>query len=240
MMATAQKAVFDVAQQRRRSMIGKVKMAQKQLGIVEDDYRAMLLRETGQVSAANCTEAQLGRMLDALKRAGFTPVTKSGNRPTSETKTARKARALWISLYQLGVVHNANELALEAFAKRQLKVERLVWANDGQMFRLIEALKGMAEKAGWSQSVEGIHPTQTIKTLRLRLCEAILRKMVEAELVPPAMRLNTAAWQLCGMEDERGVGPILWSAEALDLLAKGLGGKLRQAMRPVSATEFVS
>ncbi|MFX8708345.1 regulatory protein GemA, partial [Acinetobacter baumannii] len=64
---------------------------------------------------------------------------------------ARKARALWISLHKLGVVHNPSEQALEAFAKRQLGCEKLVWARQSDAYRLIEALKSMAERAGWRQ-----------------------------------------------------------------------------------------
>ena len=46
---------------RRRAMIGKVKIAQKELGLDEDTYRALLSRVVGRSSAADCTEAQLAR-----------------------------------------------------------------------------------------------------------------------------------------------------------------------------------
>lgn len=70
------RAAFDARNQRRRSMIGKVKIGQKALGLVEDDYRAMLFRITKKFSAKDCTEAELVSVLDDMKRAGFKPIVK--------------------------------------------------------------------------------------------------------------------------------------------------------------------
>lgn len=158
MTATAR----DASDQRRRSMIGKVKIAQKELGLDQETYRAVLLRVVGRESAADCTEAQLGRVLDEFKAKGWKPASGGRRRSTSgaapvptsrpaDHAVAGKARALWISLHHLGVVRDPSESALEAFARRQLHVERLQWADQGEGFRLIEALKAMGGRAGWVQ-----------------------------------------------------------------------------------------
>lgn len=159
MTAAARSNTLDPA---RRGMIAKVKIAQKELGIDDDTYRAMLERLTGKRSAADCDFAQLGKVLDELKVKGWTPKVVAGGRmgtapilskpARADHPAARKARALWISLHQLGLVRDRRESALEAFAARQLKVERLQWADQGQVYKLIEALKAMAERAGWSQA----------------------------------------------------------------------------------------
>ena len=225
----APRATFDRASQQRRVMIAKVKIAQKQLGLTDDDYRAKLMLITGETSAKDLTEAQLARVLEAFQRDGF----KATKPRVADHPSARKARALWISLHQLGVVANPSEPALEAFARRQLKVEKLAWANQSQSYRLIEALKAMAERAGWSQSTESVAPGQEVKELRYRLCAAILTRMKDAALVDADMNLRQAAWSLCGLDDDpanggssRGVGPMLWSAEQLDVLARALSAKL--------------
>ena len=159
-MSAAARAPRFAPDPRRRAMIGKVKIAQKELGLDEAVYRALLDRVVGRSSAADCTEAQLARVLDELKRLGWKPVVakggKAGAAPTSKPRpadhaVAGKARALWISLHHLGVVRDPSERALEAFAKRQLGVERLQWADQSQGFRLIEALKAMGGRAGWFQ-----------------------------------------------------------------------------------------
>ncbi len=148
-----------------REMLAKVHIARKQLAIDDGAYRSMLERLTGESSSAACTGPQLARVLDELKAKGFRP--KVGAIPTSKSKSvpsagrqdsaaARKARALWISLHQLGVVRDPSEAALRAFAKRQLKVEALEWADQAMLYKLIEALKAMAERAGWRQDTAGI------------------------------------------------------------------------------------
>ena len=174
------------ADPRRRAMIGKVKIAQKELGLDDCTYRAMLERITGQTSAASCSEAQLGLVLDELKAKGWKPVLVAGGRAKAgsareqrpapaDHPVARKARALWISLYQLGEVRDPSERALERFAKRQLGVERLQWADQSQGHRLIEALKAMAERGGWSQDMRWVdNPVVTLKT---RLLAAIHDKL---------------------------------------------------------------
>lgn len=139
----------------RRAAIAKVQIARKDLALDDATYRAMLERLTGQTSAGACTEAQLGLVLDELKLKGWAP-RKSGKGPArrpAQTPLAKKARALWISLHQLGVVRDPSEKALEAFGKRQLGVDRLAWADEGLAYRLVEALKAMASRAGWHQDV---------------------------------------------------------------------------------------
>ena len=137
---------------RRRRMLGVVHMAIKQLAMADDDYRAILWTKTGRKSSADCTIAELQRMIAEFERLGYrAPKGRSPN-PASHP-VARKARALWIGLHALGAVRDPSERALERFAKRQLGVDRLHWADQSRAFPLIEALKTWAEKEGWSQKV---------------------------------------------------------------------------------------
>lgn len=143
---------------RRRGMIAKVKIAQKALGLSDADYRAVLHQVAGKSSAADCNDHQLGLVLDNFKAKGWKAKpagAKPGAPAAADHPSAKKARAMWISLHQLGVVRDAGDHALEAFARRQLKVERLQWADQGLCYKLIEALKAMAKRAGWDQTVSG-------------------------------------------------------------------------------------
>jgi phage gp16-like protein len=187
---TARTATFNGADQRRRGMIAKVKVAQKQLGLDEDTYRALLQRVTGKRSAADLNVAELEAVIGDLVDHGFKPtVIVGGNINAGKTAaiaradhpSARKARAMWISLHQLGVVRDPSEKALEAFAARQLKIDRLQWADVGDVYKLIEALKAMAERAGWSQDLAGIPAALHVPTLKARLQTAIDRVRQEAE-----------------------------------------------------------
>ncbi len=230
--ARARPAQFDRASQHRRAMLAKVHIARKDLAMDEDDYRQGLLDNTGKMSASDCTDAELAAVLSWLKSKGFRPLAKAGARPGAQHPMARKARALWISLYHLGVVHNASEHALEAFAKRQLGCERLVWARQSDAYRLIEALKAMAERAGWRQRGMDGKPLHPI-VLNTHLCEVILARLTELGVAPDGWSLETAAFRLCGME--LGQTERVFGAEEMQRLAAALGRKLREAA-PHAAT----
>jgi phage gp16-like protein len=154
-----------------RPALAKLAIARKELGIEECDYRDILERLTGHRSARDCSDGQIGAVLDELKAKGWKPraslsstTSKAGGAEQpkvlsttprvrrSDHPAARKARALWISLHRLGVVRDSSEAALESFGRRQLGVERMQWADQARVYKLIEALKAMAERAGWDQS----------------------------------------------------------------------------------------
>lgn len=222
----ARPAQFDRAAQHRRSMIAKINVGRQQLGMVEDDYRQLLFDATGRTSLKDCSEAQLARMVEALTGKGFKPIPKSGGKPAAQHPMARKARALWISLYHLGVVHNPAEPALEAFATRQLKCERLVWARQSDAGKLIEALKDMAVRHGWAQADHKGRPLEP-RGLQESLCNAILARLKTAEAIPADWSLDVAAWKLCGIVT---VQDAPFSVEQYAQLASGLGVHLRQAL----------
>lgn len=221
----ARPAQFDRPTQYRRAMIAKVNVARHQLAMAEDDYRQLLMDTTGQASLKACSDRQLEQMIDALKGKGFRALPKAGGKPAAQHPMAKKARALWISLHHLGVVRNPSEEALEAFAKRQLGCEKLVWARQGDAYRLIEALKAMAKRAGWHQLDPQTGSALDVRTLQSHLCQVILARLKEASAVPQDWDLDTAAWRLCGIDTadtETGYGP-----EHYARLAKALGDKLR-------------
>lgn len=234
-VATATRpARFDASSQHRRAMIGKVHIAKKDLAMAEDDYRQGLLDTTGKMSSADCTEAELEKLLAWFQSKGFRPIPKRGAAPAAQHPMAKKARALWISLYQLGVVQNPSEQALEAFAKRQLGCDRLVWARQSNGGKLIEALKAMAERAGWRQ--RGMDGKQLAPdVLASSLCQVILARLRELGVAGDVWSLEQAAFRLCGIELESAFEGGPWRAEPWHRLAAALGAKLREAA-PNAAT----
>lgn len=165
-----------------RAALAKIHIAKKELGLDDPTYRVLLERITGQTSAKDCTEAQLGKVLDEMKAKGWKPALKVVARNPgvaaqrgvqASNPVAKKARAMWISLHQLGAVRDPSERALEAFGRRQLGVEKLQWANQSHGYRLIEALKAMAEREGWSQDVAGMEPAEATAMLKTRLATLV-------------------------------------------------------------------
>lgn len=227
--AAAAPARFDRASQHRRSLTAKIAIARKQLGMLEDDYRQLLFDTTGRISLTQCSEAQLARMVDVLKSKGFRALPPKGVGGTAGAAShpmARKARALWVSLYQLGVVHNPAEPALEAFAKKQLGCDKMVWARQSDAFKLIEALKDMGRRKGWAMHDKNGHALGHIG-LKESLCAAILKRLKANGVARADWSIDDAAWKLCGIRTAREAA---WSASDYEQLAAELGARLRDVL----------
>lgn len=226
MTATARKATFNASDQRRRSLLAKVHIAKNQLRLSDDDYVAILIDVVGQDSAGKCSQAQLERLVRAFEAKGFKATARApsrrGNPAIADHPAARKARAMWISLHLLKAIADPSERALEAFARRQLGCDKLQWANQSLVYRLVEALKSIAERHGWDQSVAGLPSHAVAINLKRRLCITILAKLKEAGLAAADWTVDQAAYSLAGVE----VQLVFASAETLDLVARCFGDVL--------------
>lgn len=192
----------------RKPLLAQVHIARKALAMQEDDYRAMLKRVTGQGTARDCSAGQLSDALAELARMGFKSQRQSGRRNLGQGAVVRKAQAMWISLYQLGAIDDPSDAALESFGRRQLGVDRLQWANEREGYRLIEALKAMAQRNGWDQRVPSrMGGRERIRLLKDRLVGAQLTRLTNAGVIIagpltecrsewPEKRLESAAAEL--------------------------------------------
>ncbi len=191
----------------RRAAVVKVQIARRELGLDEDTYRLVLERVTGKMSSTACSDAELGRVLDAFKAQGWKPKVVEGcgsSKPRAARRAdhpaAKKARALWLSLWHLGEVRDPSEAALEGFAHRQLGGERLQWADQARVYKLIEALKAMADRAGWSQDLAGVAGAEHVRTLKVRLIRALAVKL-GAPLLPDSTGQGWGAFDEAELDD---------------------------------------
>ena len=134
--------------------LAKIHIAKKQLGLDDDDYRAVLQRVTGKTSSKDMSNGERGAVLDELKRLGFKSAS-TGTRRKLEGRFAPKLQALWIAGWNLGLVRDRSDAALIAFVKRQTGVDHVRFLRHEQdAYKAIEALKGwMHRGAGvdWSK-----------------------------------------------------------------------------------------
>lgn len=217
-------------------MRGAVQAARRQLGLDDDTYRAVLERLTGKTSSKDLNRIQLARVLDELRTKGFQPKVIAGGKAAARVSrpkpadhpSAKKARALWLSLWELGVVRDPSEQALESFAARQLKCTRLQWADQGHTDKLIEALKAMAERNNWSQDLAGVaanvrgaaaKKARQILHLKLMLICAQLAKLQAAGLLVDGDRASSP------LVSEPTVEAL---TEEADLRIRRLGKKIRE------------
>ncbi len=220
------------ADPRRRALLAKVHVASTQLRLDKELYRDILFDVVKQRSAADCTDEELVRLIKHFESRGFTAKAKpgkAGGRPgprPADLPFALKARAMWISLHQLGAIDDPSEDALEAFARHQLKVTKMQWADETRAYKLIEALKAMAERHGWEQSTKGVKPDAKVIVLKRRLAAALHAKLVAEDSIPAHWSVEQAAVSLADVPFK---SLLFYTAHELDLISGAFGRKLREA-----------
>jgi|GEM_PF-364893 len=179
----------------RRGMYAKINIGRNDLGWATEFYRDWLEQNFGKTSLKQLTFAELEDALSLMKEAGFKTKKaqkvpqRAGRKRLADGKVQRKARALWLSLYHLGVVRNPKEEALENHAKRICLGAKgnenvtfpLQAMTESQAYKVIESLKKMAEreaKVSWEGYIVHTNagPT-TVYNGRARVLEAQWRKI---------------------------------------------------------------
>lgn len=126
------------AEQKREIQL--IKIAQKQLGMDDETYRAMLWSVARVKSCTELDFAGRKKVLDHMQACGFKR-TKPQPRKLADDPQSKMIRALWLQLHEAGKVRNPSESALAAFCKRQTGCDDLHWLNGKKASALIEELK---------------------------------------------------------------------------------------------------
>ena len=194
---------------------GKVRSAK---GLDDEALRDVYEAVTGVRSAKDFTLPQLGQVLDRLNR--------DHKGPMAHHPHVGKVKALWWSLYWLGEVRcdvGGVEAALDAFVKRQAKVDRLRFLSPRQAHSVIEALKAMLARAGVVWPVDaGTDGDVRAAAERAAVAQAIWQRLREAGAVRgPSYHDYAAAALRCGRSG--------WTTTEHDAVIRLLGKKLRRA-----------
>lgn len=160
----------------RRSLYGKIEVAKKALGLDDDTYRDIVEQQFNKRSRINLSNTQLVDLIEHFKTLGFKPKRKpparAGQEKLADGRSHKKIRALWISLYNLGIVRDPSEAALGNYVKRMAKVDNLQWLKSDAAFSVIEALKSWASREG-GVNWEGYRTAVNVEYRpRLRVIEA--------------------------------------------------------------------
>lgn len=140
------------------SALKAIHVARRQLGLDEDDYRAVLERVTGKRSCAVMSEVERRTVVKEFRRLSFIQ-SKASRQPLSGPY-AKKLQALWLSAWNLGIVRNRDDKALIAFVERQTGISHVRWLREPKdAAKAIEALKSwIAREAGvvWPRSRDAL------------------------------------------------------------------------------------
>ena len=128
-------------------------VAKRDLNMDEDQYRATLAefgakQKSGKPSASTMTVPQLEHCLEHFKSLGF-----KVRRPRSHTNPKeaqlKKIQAMWNELHAAGVLRQPySEKSVTLFGARMTKVNNIRWATPLGLAKVIEALKGIANREG--------------------------------------------------------------------------------------------
>ncbi|MCW1842278.1 gp16 family protein [Prosthecomicrobium hirschii] len=126
--------------------IAMIHIAKKQLGLVDENYRAILVRLTGKDSSRDCSTEDLDRVIAEFKRLGWRAAAKPN--ATSDRPYVRKIYALWNEAGRVGAVENASKEALRAFVVRQTGKSAPEFLTPSEASKVSEALKAMIARRG--------------------------------------------------------------------------------------------
>lgn len=122
-----------------KGKLAQIHIAKAQLGLSDDEYRAILARTAGVSSAKQLTNRNVGNVLHEFRRLGFVPkpVKKAGRQaprpPRSRARVMDKIEAM------LAEASRPWGYA-DGMARHMFKVERVDWLDDDKLQRLMQAL----------------------------------------------------------------------------------------------------
>lgn len=228
----------------RQGFYAKVKIAQKQLGLDDDTYRAKIAGlYDGKTSITQLSISELEDFIQHLKADGakFTkrPPMRAGKRPLADGAEINKIRALWISLYNLGVVRDPSEQALINFAKRvsggrNKGKAALQWLTGEDTVKVIEALKAMATRDAevcWEPVRRIDRPPLHIP--RQRVVEAQWKMLADLGVVHETDDARDYAVKIVG-----GVDRL--KEDLLDPVIEALGARIRNALSNAGYKDYPS
>lgn len=139
----------------RNELIKIIHVAKRNLGLRDEDYRALLAGATGKESCKEMSDAQLKLTYQAMTAIGFKHrggrkvVTKAAERrPAPRANTSEKIIAVWVTMGQHGFISDSSRPALDAYVTRMTKplnggvgVASVAWLTEALASRVLEALK---------------------------------------------------------------------------------------------------
>ena len=224
-------AAVNAQQDPRKRQLAAIHAAKRTAGLDDEAYRDVLHRVTGRRSSKDMTAEERSRALGELNRLGGRPpglVNRGHPGPRAANKWQAKARALWVSLYWLGVVGSRDDGALAAFVKRTAGVDRPEWLAAKSGSKVIEGLKAWAAREAGVDWEEAGDP-------RVCVLRAQWRRLAAIGQVRIADPDGLDAW-LQGRVAPHKTGVSNMTAKQADTAMVLLGRWLRRGLTPKEPT----
>lgn len=141
----------------RNRLIQLIHVGKRELGLDDETYRAMLQEVASKVSCSKMSIKELELVVAHMEAKGFKRQAKVGKTGFKRRLSPRsgkakhaeidKIRAIWITMYQHGIVNDRSEAAINAYAKRMTSgingesVDSVNWLDARQAMVVLESLK---------------------------------------------------------------------------------------------------
>ncbi|MDD7908542.1 regulatory protein GemA [Pseudovibrio exalbescens] len=119
--------------------------AKKAANLDDDTLRDCLQASIGRRSAKGLTMVECDKVLDHIKVKGHNAETRGVTQISGVF--GKKAVALWLSAWNLGIVQDRSDRALLAWVKRQTKIDHINWVDGEDGSKVIDALKGWISRS---------------------------------------------------------------------------------------------
>jgi phage gp16-like protein len=138
-----------------KANLAMIHIAKKELALTDEHYRIILDAVTGKESAASITDLQATAVLERFKELGWKAkqARKKGKRPRNMEDFGSKAEQLK-KIEALLTVGGKSWAYADGIAKRICKVDKVEWVTDGNLYKVITALRMQAKREGWDLSGE--------------------------------------------------------------------------------------
>lgn len=165
------------------SQIAVIHMLASKARMDEDTYRSFLLREGGASSTKKLTPAAAGRVIDRLRTIVREPTWAKGAVAGLDTPIARKLQALWLTGYNLGLIHDRTDRAMLAFLERQTGISHTLFLNHpSEATPAVQALKSWLRRDGGVEwPIETRRGDIDIGDLKQAVLDAQWRRLVELD-----------------------------------------------------------
>lgn len=141
-----------------RSLQRMIHVGCKQLGLDDDTRRDLQVVVTGKASMSEMSEADLLKVVEALKQRGFTASFKGASkarRPSAPRADLRFIHVMWRLLGKAGALQKPGRDGLNAFLRSQFEgkwksvpIDIDAMRDHDQINDVVQALKAMCRRAG--------------------------------------------------------------------------------------------
>lgn len=195
-------------------LIRAVRAACARLGLDDDDRRDIQLALVKKRSLSDMTLAEIGIVLDQLN--------KDWKGPSGHGSHIGKIRALWWSLYWLGLVASPDDGAIDSFVRKQTGISALRFLNHRRAASVVEPLKSWLAREGvaWDGEADLIADRRAV-------ARAIWQRLRSLGL-PPVPDLGWEAYLRGAVSIS--AREVDWSRHEWDAIIRHLGKMLRRKL----------